>query len=184
MPHSSPQRQRILDSAVAILAEKGQIGLTVRAVAVASGYSTTGIYTWFGGKDGLLEAIYRDGFSRFRDFIAEADSLSEPRERLQAAGERYWQWALANSTHYLLMFAGVPTLFTPSPEAAAEADLSFTDLVTRSAAFTSDDVAHHIWATLHGYTMLQIAMPAAEAQSFDRLREGLARMLDQLSPTP
>ena len=36
MADSSPQRQRVLDAAVAILGEKGQAGLTVRAVAVAA----------------------------------------------------------------------------------------------------------------------------------------------------
>lgn len=183
MTDPSPQRQRILDSAVAILAEKGQAGLTVRAVAVASKFSTTGIYTWFGGKDGLLEAIYRDGFARFRAFIAEADSIADSRERLQVAGERYWQWALSNSTHYLLMFAGVPALFAPSAEAVAEADLSYADLVARTAAHTDDDVAHHMWASLHGYAMLQIAVPADEDVAFERLQQGLGRMLDQLSPT-
>ena len=184
MTDSSPQRQRILDAAVAILAEKGQAGLTVRAVAVASDFSTTGVYTWFGGKEGLLDAIYRDGFARFRAYVAEADSTADPYERLRVAGERYWQWALENRTHYLLMFAGAPSVFSPSPEAVAEADLSFDDLAVRTAAYTDEDVAHHLWATLHGYAMLQISGASGdEAEAFARLQSGLARALDQLTPT-
>ena len=184
MADSSPQRQRILDAAVAILGEKGQAGLTVRAVAVAADFSTTGVYTWFGGKDGLLEAVYRDGFARFRAFVAEADAIGDPYDRLLQAGERYWHWALDNRTHYLLMFAGVPSLFNPSPDAVAEADLAFDDLATRTAAYTDEDVAHHLWATLHGYAMLQISCaPGEEAESLARMQSGLRRALDQLTPT-
>jgi hypothetical protein len=69
---------------------------------------------------------------------------------------------MANPTHYLLMFAGVPGRFTPSPEAVATADLAYHDLELRVKAFTTDDLAHHLWATLHGYTMLQLAGPRAE----------------------
>lgn len=183
MSDSSPQRQRILDSAVAILAATGQSGLTVRAVAVASNYSTTGIYTWFGSKDGLLDAIYADGFTRFRAHLAEADSDPVPRRRLHSSGVRYWEWALANPTHYLLMFAGVPSSFAPSEQAARDAALAFDDLVERVAVFTDEDVAHHVWATLHGYAMLQIAMPQTGGERpFDQLQAGLERLLDEIAP--
>lgn len=182
MTDPRPQRQRILDSAVAILAAEGQSGLTVRAVAVASNMSTTGIYTWFGGKEGLLEAIYSDGFARFRAHVASADSEPSPRARLLRSGALYWQWALANPTHYLLMFAGVPGLFAPSPEAAAKAELAFADLIERAATFTDEDVAHHIWATLHGYAMLQIAIPQPEDAATAQLELGLKRLLAQIVP--
>ena len=33
----------------------------MRAVAKGAGCSTTGVYTWFGGKQGLVEAIFVDG---------------------------------------------------------------------------------------------------------------------------
>lgn len=183
MSDSSPQRQRILDAAVAILASTGQSGLTVRAVSVASNFSTTGIYTWFGSKDGLLEAIYSDGFARFRAYLAEGDADPSPRSRLYNSGMRYWEWAIANPTHYLLMFAGVPSSFTPSDEAVAAAELAFTDLVERTSAYTDEDFAHHIWATLHGYAMLQIAIPRGEPEWFEaQMRLGLERLLNQIPP--
>lgn len=183
MTDASPQRQRILDSAVAILAEKGQAGLTVRAVAVASGFSTTGVYTWFGSKEGLLDAIYRDGFCRFRAFVAEIDATPDPRERLRLSAERYWSWAAANPTHYQLMFAGDPSRFIPSAEAIAEADLSLDDLKQRAAAYTNEDVAHHLWATLHGYAMLQLSGAIGdEHETFARMQRGLERLIGQLRP--
>jgi AcrR family transcriptional regulator len=182
MTDSPSQRQRILDSAVEILATKGQAGLNVRAVAAASGFSTTGIYTWFGGKEGLLDAIYADGFTHFRAFVASADSELATAPRLRRGCELYWEWALAHPTHYLLMFAGVPSAFTPSASASAIADESFDDHLRRTQAVTDDDVAHHIWATLHGYAMLQIAMPNTELpEAIERFQSGLDRLLEGLA---
>jgi AcrR family transcriptional regulator len=182
MSDSSPQRQRILESAVEILATQGQSGLNVRAVAAASGFSTTGIYTWFGGKEGLLEAIYADGFTHFRAFVASADSDPDAASRLRRACELYWEWALGHPTHYLLMFAGVPSAFAPSASASAIADESFDDHLRRIQAVTDDDCAHHIWATLHGYAMLQIAMPNTELpEAIERFQGGLDRLLGGLA---
>jgi AcrR family transcriptional regulator len=180
---SSPQRKRILDAAVAILAQKGQGGLTVRAVALESGFSTSGIYTWFGGKDGLLEAVYSEGFASFRTFIASADGESDVHTRMLRSADLYWQWAMAHPTHYLLMFAGVPGLFAPSHEEAVAAGLAYSDLVARVEAWRPadpepNDTAHHIWATLHGYTMLQLAGPPTERQlAFERYQGGVQRLL-------
>lgn len=176
-PPDSPQRQRILDSAVAILAESGQGGLTVRAVTAASGVSTSGIYTWFGGKDGLLDAIYTDGFARFREYIAFHDAEPDPRERLRLSGERYWEWALANPTHYILIFAGVPGQWRPSDDSANQALCAYDDLVARVAAWTQDDIAHHLWATLHGYAMLHLSAPTVEP---DEAHARFVRGLDYL----
>lgn len=184
------QRQRILDSAVGILATKGQSGLTVRAVATAAGCSTTGIYTWFGGKDALLETIYVDGFERFRSFVARADqgTATTPdgvRSRLLDSADRYWKWALENRTHYLLMFAGETGHFSPSPEARAVATAGFDDLAARIAPVLGSaakpesvaDAAHYFWAMLHGHVMLHISGPSADADAAASRYSTAVRML-------
>jgi hypothetical protein len=80
------------------------------------------------------------------------------------------------------MFAGVPSAFTPSASASAIADESFDDHLRRTQAVTDDDCAHHIWATLHGYAMLQIAMPNTELpEAIERFRSGLDRLLGGLA---
>lgn len=159
----APQRRRILDSAVRILADEGATGLTVRAVAEASDCSTTGIYTYFGGKDGLLEAIFRDGVRRFRAHVGAEDEVpgADAADRLRRAMRRYGEWALANPTHYLLMFA--PSGFDASPESRTEAVAGFEDLVRRVAAVAPDlpgpevdRAAYHLWAALHGHVMLRL----------------------------
>ena len=187
-------RERILQAAVRVLAARGQAALTVRAVAQEVGSSTTGIYTWFGSKEGLLEAIYVDGFRRFHAYVGRpgADDLNDPdraRAGLERMAYRYWEWALDNPTHYVLMFAGVPTHFTPSPEARMEAASGFGDLVSRVRAAMDpgsreDDVvlaAYRVWATLHGYVMLQVGGPEGGGSvARARFRDGVRMVLASL----
>ena len=192
----TPRRAHILEAAVRVLSAHGQQGLTVRAVAQEAGCSTTGIYTWFGGKEGLLDAMYLDGFRRFRAYVghladAEGTERTESRARtaLEGMAVRYREWALANPTHYVLMFAGTPTHFTPSPEAGAEAAGSFGDLAARVRDVLGPEAperevdlgAHRVWATLHGYVMLRIAGPGGVgAGDEDRFHDGVRAVVASL----
>src|SRR3954453_21336417 len=94
---SPDTRQAIFDAAIAILRRHGAGALTVRSVATAAGCSTTGVYTWFGGKHGLVEAIFVDGFERFGAALDGAAGATE-------MAMVYRTWALANPTHYMVMF--------------------------------------------------------------------------------
>lgn len=194
MTDPSPQRQRILESAVEILARAGQAGLTVRAVARASDCSTTGIYTYFGGKQGLLDAIFIDGFVRFRAHVGQGDAATaqSPMERLQSAAVRYWEWALANPTHYLLMFAAPPSQFKPSEAALHEASLGYQDLVKRvellhpdGSREEHDAEAFHLWATLHGYVMLEMSRPSDDVtDALGRCLRAVSGALDTIAGQP
>lgn len=160
----SPQRAAILDAAVTILRDQGAAALTVRAVAGAAGCSTTGVYTWFGGKHGLVEAIFRDGFRRFGatvDVPPDTDAVGHA----AALASRYRAWALANPTHYSVMFGHAVRDYEPSEEARLEALATFGPLVRAMAALAAaegldadaTEMATFAWATMHGYVSLEIA---------------------------
>ncbi|QKJ18719.1 TetR family transcriptional regulator [Microbacterium hominis] len=60
--------------------------LSLRTLAAGEGTPTSAIYSLFGGKDGLLEAVYRDSFRRVgeatRGSARRADArFSAPRRR-------------------------------------------------------------------------------------------------------
>ena len=57
-------RQRVLDVACRLLMNAGPESLTVRRIAAEADCPTTVIYTMFGGKEGLAEALYLEGFER------------------------------------------------------------------------------------------------------------------------
>ena len=75
----SPAALEILAAAQRALVEKGFAGLTLRAVARESGANSAMVQYYFGGKDGLVEAMID---SVFRDDQEEAATIMEavPRE--------------------------------------------------------------------------------------------------------
>lgn len=148
-------QQRILDAALEVLRTQGPEALTVRAVTELAGCSTTGVYTHFGSKNGLVEAIFVDGFESFDRHV-----MDNPTTDFREAGLEYREWALANRTHYLVMFACAVPDFEPSMDAALRAKGSFDGLVAAMKELGADDpigMAYHFWATIHGYVMLELA---------------------------
>jgi AcrR family transcriptional regulator len=158
--------QALLAAAGRVLAEEGASALTVRRIATEAGCSTMGLYSRFGGKDGIVEHLFVEGFE---GLIAAMDAVPadlDPAAALRACGGAYRQYALTHATHYLVMFAGAVPGFVPSLEALTVAHGSFERLVDRvvrgqAAGVVRDDVvaeaiAEVIWFTIHGAVMLEL----------------------------
>ncbi len=164
------QRQ-LLDAALTVLRRDGAPALTVRHIAEQAGCSTTGIYTHFGGKQGLVEAIFLEGFDSFDDAVLPHYAAGD----LLAAGRAYRQWAMANPTHYLIMFGRAVPDFTASDPAMERATRSFEALIEAVANHGAADpaaAAFHLYATVHGYVMLELVdMGPVEADQRDGLYE-------------
>jgi AcrR family transcriptional regulator len=186
-------RGNILAAAIEILHASGAGALTVRSVATAAGCSTTGVYTWFGGKNGLVEAIFIDGFRRFGDTLLAVRAAAAPDKALLALAEAYREWAIANPTHYMVMFGRAVPDFEPSAEALAIARGTFATLVDaagetvreRELIGEPDDIAHHLWAGMHGYVSLELAgmdMAHDADERTARFQRGLRRLLRGLRP--
>ncbi len=181
------QRDRILASAVEVLQQEGAPALTVRRVAAGAGCSTTGVYTWFGGKEGLVDALFVEGFTSFDHALVEAGS------DLVDLGRAYRRWALDHPTSYLVMFGRAVPDYEPSEEAMLTAGRSFDRLVDAvGEAHPSSDPAaarrraFHLWATVHGYVMLELQGMAppdvGEAEQLFAL--GLGQVAAAPSPSP
>ena len=177
-------RSTILAAAIEIISHEGAGALTVRSVAKAAGCSTTGVYTWFGGKNGLVDAIFIDGFQRFGQALTSTRKRSAPIEHVRALSLSYRSWALANPTHYMVMFGGAVPDHIPSEAAMVAARATFDQLVdavavaSQHVTFASDpeQVAHHLWAGIHGYVSLQLAgmdRAHSEAERVRRYNFGL-----------
>ncbi|MGB5759900.1 MAG: TetR/AcrR family transcriptional regulator [Acidimicrobiales bacterium] len=178
VPSTPDMRQKLLDAALDMLRRDGAANLTVRNITEHAGCSTTGIYTYFGGKHGLIEAIFLGGFESFDDSLRphyEADDLL-------GAGLAYRRWALDNPTHYLVMFGRAVPDYEPSAAAMARANESFDLLVKAVAGRGVDDplsTAHHIHATVHGYVMLELVGmgPVGRAARDELYEAGLDQVL-------
>lgn len=173
-----PMHVTLVNAALAVLQRDGAAALTVRNIAAEAGCSTTGIYTYFGGKHGLVEAIFVEGFDSFDRMVQPALFAND----LPGAGRAYRQWALANHTQYMVMFGRAVPDFMASPQAQERALRSFQDLADAIARVAPGDDfferAYHVFATVHGYVMLELAGmgPPTRAGSDELYERALAAL--------
>lgn len=80
----SPGQQRLVQVAMALFAEKGFDGVTVRDIAAAAEVSVGLINHHFGSKDGLREAVDRYFLSQFEEVLLEQSPSAAP---LRPGGE-------------------------------------------------------------------------------------------------
>ena len=158
------QEHDILGAASRILSEEGSAALTVRRIAAEAGCSTMGIYSRFGGKEGVLDALYAEGFQSLCADMSALDRTDDPVDDLRRCELRYRDHALAHAAHYLVMFGGAVPDFVPSPESKALAMGAFANLVAAvqrcvdAGAFKGEapELAHTLWSAMHGQVMLEL----------------------------
>jgi AcrR family transcriptional regulator len=158
-------RRQLLDTASVLLEQHGPEALTMRRIAAEAGCSTSVLYTVFGGKLGIAEVIWREGFDRLSAAL-NAAAGDHPLERLAAMGRAYRANALANRSYYAVMFQRPIPGFEPSPE-AYEASLgplrTLADTVAQcidAGVFRGEDPEHIagvLWAATHGAVSLELA---------------------------
>jgi AcrR family transcriptional regulator len=165
-------RAELVGAALAVLQRDGAAAFTLRNITAEAGCSTTGVYTYFGGKHGLVDAIFLDSFDSFDVAVGPALATGD----LIGAGRAYRQWALAHPTQYMVMFGRAVPDYEPSEAALGRALESFVRLADGvRRAHPGDDFAeraYHLFATVHGYVMLEMAgMAAATDQESEALYE-------------
>jgi AcrR family transcriptional regulator len=189
---ADPVRVALLDAAHTILAGEGPGALTVRRIASSAGVSTINVYSRFGGKHGVVEALFATGFQRFTDALTAAPHGVDPLRDLLDLVRAYRTFALDNPTYYTIMFDRPVPDFRPSPESAHAASDSFLVLVHAIeraiaagvlAPADPHPVAISVWATCHGLVSLELTgttprpvdWPTAYDATFHALFAGLAR---------
>ncbi len=165
-------RERIVAAGLLALSDDDATELTVRRVAKLAGSSTMCIYTKFGGRTGMVEAVYRRGFEVLRDALSAAPTemigpaAQDPDERIVAMATAYRRFALDRPALYALMFERALPDFDPPPQLRTEAlGMTFallTDEVGRAQA--RGQLAGHdpvppsylLWTAMHGLTSIEL----------------------------
>lgn len=180
-------RTNLLDVAGDLLVTEGSDALTMRRVAAAAGCSTTVLYRLFGGKPGLVQGLYREGFDRLRARLEALPPSDDPVAHLGALAAGYRSHALAEPAYYTVMFSRPVPEFEPSPEDVAHARGSLQVLVDAVASAQSagrlvggdpQHIAEVLWAAAHGAVSLELAGHldvAAAEMAFDDLTAAAAR---------
>jgi AcrR family transcriptional regulator len=96
-PGETPTKERILDAAIGLFAEKGYAGTSVREIARAVSLSEGALYKHFEGKEALLAAI----LEHFDAKIFESMPSSDPRASV-----------------FRVLLGGLPDYFSANPRVA------------------------------------------------------------------
>ncbi len=169
------QRRAIIAVAQRLLAEEGPAALTTRRIADESSVTTMTIYSRFGGKEGLVAAVFAAGFDGLAEHLATVRATKSATRDLVRVCGAYRAFALEHPALYALMFERVIAEFRPSPESATDASRTFEVLVRATARVMGTDVtdaaaragAYSLWALCHGLVNLQLSGMGAQKRPQD-----------------
>lgn len=162
--HTDELAAALVDVTARLLAEHGPAGVTTRAVAAAAGTSTTAVYSLYGGKGGLLQAVYVAGYGRLTEALHQVAATDLPTADLVALAHAYRKVALDNPHLYELLFGRRVLGFVLDEKALAAARVAQQPLrqaVRRCQeieALTGEegDLVTGLWAALHGLVSLEL----------------------------
>ena len=186
-------RDRVLSSALELLASVGVAGFTARGVARAAQTSTPAVYELFGDKRGLVRELY---FAGFRALHARLDSLADSgdaRADLVATLALYRAFIRENPVLAEVMLSRPFSDFDPSEdelEASGAVRALIVERVRRSVEAgvlggEETDLSHAIVALVQGLALAENARRlGTSAKSIERRwRLAIDALLAGLAPT-
>lgn len=169
------QREALLDAASEMLVHGGPDSISLRKLASRVGTSTMAVYTAFGGKDGLIAALFEEAFDRLAAAEAAAPKHDEPLLWLGELARAYRSFALKYPSYYALMISATlpipdslrhkataePAARGVSQHASYQIMLSAVEACIADGSFPSDrepdELAGALWAAVHGHCSLELA---------------------------
>lgn len=161
--HTNDVRERLLSEAGQMVLERGVPGLSLREVATRAGTSTSAIYSLFGSKSALLDALLESAYRSFAEDQESVPVTDDPVTDIALLGWRYLEWAREHRTYFHLMFGGALVGLEASADVEAamlRAAVPLRAGVERAQAagkFRDDDtdtMVAGLWAQVHGLAIL------------------------------
>ncbi|RIQ12200.1 TetR-like C-terminal domain-containing protein [Jiangella rhizosphaerae] len=159
-------RDRLLERAAATVSSGGVAALNLRALAAEAGTSTAAVYSLFGGKPGLVTALYEQVFARFAERLAAAGVSDDPVADIVRLGHAYRENALADPHGYRVMFGDELRPSDVGRRAARAGARTFEPLLdavrraVRAGAFpkrpAAESIATALWANVHGLVSIEL----------------------------
>ena len=154
--------ERLVAAALRVLAAHGVGELTVRRVAEEAESSTMGVYSRFGGRAGLLQALYQRSFHLLTQALGAVPITDDPLHDLRELAYAYRDFALDGPQRYLFMFSRPLPDFEPTSGLHAEvlqaAFAPVIEAVRRSGAqgLAATRAAYCLWCVMHGLVGLEL----------------------------
>ena len=175
--HGDATRAALLARAGHLLQHEGPAALSLRRLADDVGTTTRAVYSVFGGKDGLLAAMYQE----MGDALAQSHAAVVPQkdvaEELALLCLAYRASVRRHPSLYPLLFGGLPG-FTPNAEDQEHARRGFVRVLAvlergieqgRFKGRTAQEMAHELWALVHGLATLELQNALGKPQRAVRL---------------
>lgn len=143
----------------------GVASLNLRSLAAEAGTSTAAVYSLFGGKPGLVSALYAQVFARFAQRLAAVGRSDDPVADLVRLGHAYRENALADPHGYRVMFGELSPddVGRRAARAGARTFEPLLDAVRRAVRAgtfpkhpAAESIATALWANVHGLVSIEL----------------------------
>lgn len=173
-------RQRILDTARALLDEEGAAGLSLREVARRAGVTHQAPYHHFADRESILAELVAQGFTELERRLARAHAkVGDPVATVAASGMAYVGFALDHPGVFRIMFRADLCDTARFPQAQQAGDRAHGELMhlVRLVHGGSQDpaLAALHWAQVHGLAGLLLDGPLGQRLPTRRERLAFAR---------
>jgi len=179
-------KQEILDAAWAIARRDGMGALSLRELADAVGMRAPSLYTYFGSKEAIYDAMFTQGWKALRERVQALESAPPRDDPFKAEAREFFAFCTEDPARYQLMFQRPMPGFEPSPKAYASSVEVFEGLSRRFAArgIKGPD-ALELWTFLMtGITARQIANESGGDRYAHHLDSLVNMYLAHVQPRP
>lgn len=162
--HDERTRERILEVASGLLASRGPDGVTVRRVADGADTTTRAIYSLFGDKRGLLQALHHEAAALMTRTHHEVEARDDLVAEMVDLGLAYRRAAMEDPHTFRLLMGGTPG-FEPDPDDVRLGRQAFSRVIEtldrlasadRLGGRTAERAGTQMWALVHGLTSLEL----------------------------
>jgi AcrR family transcriptional regulator len=165
-------QESTLDAAERLAGFEGVAGLSLKRLAEEAGLSTMVIYSHFGDRYGLEEALLRRAFRSLTDAVVEveADVLTA-----EACAQAIRLWSRAHPARFSMVFSGSQSLDPGLQELGRQHLADLAVLVEQRMGWSAPGGGLTLLAGLFGYLTLEFRghFEGHGGINFDRLSEAL-----------
>jgi len=152
-------RARILAAAWDLARRYGLAAITLREVARQVGMRAPSLYTYFGSKNAIYDAMYADAARQLAETLAGRPQADDPRETVRGRTRLFTGFCVADPVRYQMLFERPVPGFAPAPESfqITAAALAGTRADMQAAGVAGERCLDMFRALITGLVSLQVA---------------------------